>query len=199
MKTCFCEMIKQQRALSLISSPNHCQRFSPPQISKTPREEFEPAQNLSSGFVEWNCAVVITTKPRRHAKFSFLYPLKMSENQGFPTAFRGYKNLTLAWYGSKLAIILWLLYRTPVNESFWVNCDNNVFSETCILSAYFLNMGEKACEIDDSFHFILSIIPNHWLCIHSEASFQTEQYRVGCRFSFTFDYFFSILLHWSFF
>ena len=30
------------------------------QISNTPRAGFEPAQNLSSGLVEWSCAVVIT-------------------------------------------------------------------------------------------------------------------------------------------
>ena len=27
---------------------------------------FEPAQNLSQDFVEWRCALVITTTPRRH-------------------------------------------------------------------------------------------------------------------------------------
>ena len=36
-------------------------RFSPSQISDTPRVGFEPAQNLNSGFVELSCAVVITT------------------------------------------------------------------------------------------------------------------------------------------
>ena len=35
-------------------------------ISDTPRAGFEPAQNLGSGLVEWSCAVVITTTPRRH-------------------------------------------------------------------------------------------------------------------------------------
>ena len=53
------------KAFSLISSWDHCQRSSPPQISNTPQAEFEPAQNLSSGLVEWSCAVVITTTPRR--------------------------------------------------------------------------------------------------------------------------------------
>ena len=37
------------KALSLISSRDHCQRFSPSYISGTPRAGFEPAQNLSSG------------------------------------------------------------------------------------------------------------------------------------------------------
>ena len=32
-------------------------------------EYTEPAQNLSSGFVEWICAAVITTTPQRHGVF----------------------------------------------------------------------------------------------------------------------------------
>ena len=51
---------------SLISSRDHCQRSSPSRISDTPRAGFEPAQSLSSGLVEWSCAVVITTTPQRH-------------------------------------------------------------------------------------------------------------------------------------
>ena len=51
---------------SLISSRDHSQRSSPSRISDTPRAGFEPAQNLSSGFDEWSCAIVITTTPRRH-------------------------------------------------------------------------------------------------------------------------------------
>ena len=59
-------MVNRRKAFSLISSRDHCQRSSPSRISDTPRAGFEPAQNLSSGFVEWSCAVVITTTPRRH-------------------------------------------------------------------------------------------------------------------------------------
>ena len=33
-----------------------------------PRAGFKPVQNLSSGFVESICALVITTKPRHHVK-----------------------------------------------------------------------------------------------------------------------------------
>ena len=51
---------------SLISSRGHCQRSSPLRICDTPRAIFEPAQNLSSNFVEWNCAVVITTTLHYH-------------------------------------------------------------------------------------------------------------------------------------
>ena len=47
------EMVEQRKSLSLISSKDHCQRFS-------------SSQNLSSGFVEWSCTVVITPTPWRH-------------------------------------------------------------------------------------------------------------------------------------
>ena len=41
-------------------------RSPPSQISDTPRAKYEPVQNLSSSFVDWSCAVVITTTPRHH-------------------------------------------------------------------------------------------------------------------------------------
>ena len=62
----FCGLVDRRKASSFISSRDHCQRFSPSRISDTPRAGFEPAQNLSSGLVEWSCAVVISTTPRRH-------------------------------------------------------------------------------------------------------------------------------------
>ena len=40
------------KAFSLISSWDHCQRYSPSQISDMLQAGFEPAQNLSSGLVE---------------------------------------------------------------------------------------------------------------------------------------------------
>ena len=61
---CLCGIVDRPKAFSLISSRDHCQRSSPSRISDTPRAGFEPAQNLSSGLVEWSCAVVITTAPR---------------------------------------------------------------------------------------------------------------------------------------
>ena len=64
MMNCFRGMVARQKAFSLISSQDHCQRSSPCQISNTPSAGFKPAQNLSSGFVEWSCAVVITTTLR---------------------------------------------------------------------------------------------------------------------------------------
>ena len=65
MVNCFCGMVDRRKAFSPISSRDHCQRSSPSRISDTPRAGFEPAQNLSSDFVDWSCAVVITTTPRR--------------------------------------------------------------------------------------------------------------------------------------
>ena len=58
---CFRGMVDRRKAFSLISSRDHCQRFSPSQITETPQAGFEPVQNLSSGIIEWRCAVVITT------------------------------------------------------------------------------------------------------------------------------------------
>ena len=51
-------MVDQQKAFSLISSRDQCQWSSPSRISDTPRAGFQPAQNLSLGYVEWSCAVV---------------------------------------------------------------------------------------------------------------------------------------------
>ena len=62
----FCDMVDQQKVFNLIASPDHCQRSSPSRISHKPRAGFEHSQNLSSGLVEWSCAVVITSTPRRH-------------------------------------------------------------------------------------------------------------------------------------
>ena len=66
MMNCFCGMVDRRKTLSLIWFRDHCQRSSPSRILDTPQAGFEPAQNLSSGFVEWSCAVVITTTPWRH-------------------------------------------------------------------------------------------------------------------------------------
>ena len=69
MMNCFCGMVDQRKAFSLISSWDHCQRFLTLRISDMPQAGFEPAQNLSSGFVEWSCAVVVTTTPRLHLTY----------------------------------------------------------------------------------------------------------------------------------
>ena len=64
IKNCFCGMVDHRKALGLIFNRYHCIKFSPLPISDTLQTKFEPAQNLSSEFVERNCAAVITTKPR---------------------------------------------------------------------------------------------------------------------------------------
>ena len=61
--TGFWGMVNRRKAFSLISSRDHCQRSSLSRISDTSRAWFEPALNLSSGFDEWSCALVITTTP----------------------------------------------------------------------------------------------------------------------------------------
>ena len=67
---CFCSLVHRRIEFSLISSRDHCQKSSPSWISDTPRAGLKPAQNPSSGFIEWSCAVVITTKPRLHLRIS---------------------------------------------------------------------------------------------------------------------------------
>ena len=65
LMNCFCGIVDWRTAFSLMSCRDHCQRSSPWQIPHTLRAGFEPAQNQSSGLVEWSCAVVITSTPRR--------------------------------------------------------------------------------------------------------------------------------------
>ena len=62
---CFYGMVDRRKALSLISSRDHCQRFLTI-MYLWHAARYEPAQNLSSGSVEWTCVVVIITTPRRH-------------------------------------------------------------------------------------------------------------------------------------
>ena len=52
MMNCFWVMVDLRKALRLISKWNHYQRFSPLQISDKRQARFEPAQNLSLGYVE---------------------------------------------------------------------------------------------------------------------------------------------------
>ena len=66
MMNCFCGMVDQKKAFSLISGQDHCQRSLPLWISDTLQGGFEPMQNPSSGLVEWSCAVVITTTWQHH-------------------------------------------------------------------------------------------------------------------------------------
>ena len=62
---CFYWMVDQQKTIRLISRRDHCQKFSPSQISDTARG-FELTQNLSLGFGESGCAIVIALTSRHH-------------------------------------------------------------------------------------------------------------------------------------
>ena len=75
MMNFFCGMVDRRNMFSLISSRDHCQRSSPLRISNTPQSEIEPAQNLSSHLVEESCAVVTTSKSRRHINKKRMSPL----------------------------------------------------------------------------------------------------------------------------
>ena len=66
MMNCFCGLVDRRKTFNLISSRDHFQRPSQSRIFDTPGARYEPAKNQSSGFVEWSCAAVITTTPRRH-------------------------------------------------------------------------------------------------------------------------------------
>ena len=72
MMNCFCGIVDWRKVLSFIYSRDHCQRSSPSRISDKTRTGFKPAQNTSSGLVEWNCAVAITTTPRHHGSSFYI-------------------------------------------------------------------------------------------------------------------------------
>ena len=49
--------------------------------------------------------------------FTFLYPLKTSENRRFSDVFRGYSNVTLGEYGLNSSIInVWYVFNTPFHS-----------------------------------------------------------------------------------
>ena len=58
-------------------SLDHCQRFSPSQISDTPRAGFKSAQKLSSGFVEWSYTILTTSPHHGTTILISLYKSKM--------------------------------------------------------------------------------------------------------------------------
>ena len=64
--------LTDKRCLALFQL-GHYQRFSSLQISDTPQVGFEPMQNLSSGFVEWRCAVMTTTTPWQSYKIGLVH------------------------------------------------------------------------------------------------------------------------------
>ena len=98
MMNCFCSMVDWRKAFSLISSRDHCQRSSPSRISDTLRAGFEPAQNLSSDFVDWSCAVVISTTPRRIWLQKYLNFGKTLVFEGVSTASKLFSSLDSCLY-----------------------------------------------------------------------------------------------------
>ena len=73
LMSCFCKMVDHRTALILISSSDNCHRFLPWQISDTSQAPFDPTLNQSSSFVEWSCAIVITTTPCLQCSMSMGY------------------------------------------------------------------------------------------------------------------------------
>ena len=57
----FCVMLDWLKVFSLISSWDHFLRSSSLRIPDTLHAGYEPVQTLSSGLVDWSCALVITT------------------------------------------------------------------------------------------------------------------------------------------
>ena len=83
MMNCFHIMVDRRKAFSLIPSRDHSQRFSPSQISDKPQAGIEPGQNLSSAFVEWSCAVVVTTTPRGQGNMIEVFPHNGKKTQPY--------------------------------------------------------------------------------------------------------------------
>ena len=105
MMNSFSGMTDRRNGFSLISRREHCQRSSPSRISNT-WAGFEPAQNLSSGFVEWSCAVVIKAYlPISGQYFDFIPPGKKQKTKGFFDVFRGYKTWK-NWLGMCFVFLL---------------------------------------------------------------------------------------------
>ena len=67
---CFCGMVDRRKAFMPYSQPGPLETLSLSQISNTPLAGFQSVQSLSSDFVEWSFAVVITTTPRCHGATS---------------------------------------------------------------------------------------------------------------------------------
>ena len=78
----FAKWLTDKRRLRLIFSRYHCQTFSPSQISDTPRAGFEPAQNLSSDFVEGssdNCYITAPRSKHQSLTNSLCLPIQTSK------------------------------------------------------------------------------------------------------------------------
>ena len=116
---CFCGIVDQWRVFSLVSSWGHCQRSSPSRISDTLWTVFEPTQNLSSGFVEWSCAVVITTTPRHHIPHTSPF----TENQLW-------HEILVIWYYKFVLTKHWQNFLLPIFPITWCCVWKCIFSDS---------------------------------------------------------------------
>ena len=114
MMNCFYGMVDQQktfhrqRAFCLISSWDHCQRSSSLWIFNTLWSGFELMQSLSSDFLEWSCAVVITTTSQQFYLVLFFTELTFFITALFFHFFLDRKGITIiGWknYQSKTLLI----------------------------------------------------------------------------------------------
>ena len=76
-------------------------------ISDMPRAGFEPAQNLSSGLVEWSCAVVITATPRRHNATIYDSKKFLTRASSIEDLLSFLDNLKLIKINDILRVLLW--------------------------------------------------------------------------------------------
>ena len=84
MMSCLCGMVEWQKDFGLICKWDHCHRSLPFRILDTVKAGFELVQNLSSAFVEWSCAALITTAPQHHnlcyGDLAYLWKVKSMTN-----------------------------------------------------------------------------------------------------------------------
>ena len=73
MMNCFCGIVHQRKEFRLFLNWGHHQKSSPSRTSNISQAGFEPVQNLSSGFIEWSCTMVIITTPQNHTNLKRLW------------------------------------------------------------------------------------------------------------------------------
>ena len=136
---CFRGMVNRRKAFSLHSSRDHCQRSSLLRISNTPREGFEPVENLSSGLVEWSRAVVIT------CIFQFKMSITLSSRHSSKT------QVGIPW-------ILTLFYRLYCSKLFSdIFTKINIYSSSLMLFHRFWFSFPKPWIIESAMLIILSL------------------------------------------
>ena len=66
MMNCFCGMVDWRKALALFPAGTIVRDLRHLESPTRREEDLNLRRNLSSDFVEWSCAAVLTTTPRRH-------------------------------------------------------------------------------------------------------------------------------------